>query len=159
MEHTPLFVLFTSYLLLNAKTAGWIPITYIVGWYKTLYQVKPRVVIRLAHATGETSHKVLYQHIIFMYVINLSNISIKDNFKQITRVELNLTNLHNTLRETIFYAWLKFICYRSFRNDTLHTVHFQCHHVFKKVSQTQYIIVFLLFLACITRCGENGPRK
>jgi hypothetical protein len=40
----------------------------------------------LVHATGKTWYKVLYQH--NMYVISLSNISIKTNFKQITRVEL-----------------------------------------------------------------------
>jgi hypothetical protein len=54
-------------------------ITYIVWWYKTLYQVEPvvwtkiitrRVVMRLAHATGKTWYKVLYQHT--MYVISLS---------------------------------------------------------------------------------------
>jgi hypothetical protein len=45
-----------------------------------------RVVMRLVHATGKTWYKVLYQHTI--YVISLSNISIKTNFKQIARVEL-----------------------------------------------------------------------
>ena len=45
-----------------------------------------RVVIRLVHSTGKTWYKVLYQHTI--YVIDLSNISIKTNFKQIARVEL-----------------------------------------------------------------------
>jgi hypothetical protein len=53
-------------------------ITYIVWWYKTLYQVEPvvwtkiitrRVVMRLVHATGKTWYK-LYQHT--MYVISLS---------------------------------------------------------------------------------------
>ena len=44
--------------------------------------------------------KVLYQHT--MYVISLFNISIKTNFKQITKVELKLTNLYHTLRETTF---------------------------------------------------------
>ena len=38
------------------------------------------------HATGKTWYKILYQHT--MYVISLSNISIKRNFKQITRFEL-----------------------------------------------------------------------
>ena len=38
------------------------------------------------HATDKTWYKILYQHT--MYVISLSNISIKTNFKQITRVEL-----------------------------------------------------------------------
>jgi hypothetical protein len=43
-------------------------------------------VMRLVHATGKTWYKVLYQHT--MYVISLSNISIKTNFKQITRVKV-----------------------------------------------------------------------
>ena len=47
---------------------------------------KRRVVMRLVHATSKTWYKVLYQHTI--YVIGLSNISIKTNFKQIARVEL-----------------------------------------------------------------------
>jgi hypothetical protein len=34
------------------------------------------------------------------YVISLSNMSIKTNFKHITRFELKLTNLYNTLKET-----------------------------------------------------------
>ena len=60
-------------------------------WYKTLYQVESVVwtsivVMGLVHSTGKTWYKVLYQHT--MYVIRLSNISIKTNFKQITRVEL-----------------------------------------------------------------------
>ena len=48
--------------------------------------VSLRVVMRFVHATGKTWYKVLYQHT--MYVISLSNISIKTNFKQIARVEL-----------------------------------------------------------------------
>jgi len=58
--------------------------------------------MRLANTTGKTQYKGLYQHT--MYVISLSNISIKANFKQITKVELKLTNVYNTLRETRFYA-------------------------------------------------------
>jgi hypothetical protein len=42
--------------------------------------------MRLVHATDKTWYNVLYHHT--MYVINLSNISIKTNFKQIARVEL-----------------------------------------------------------------------
>jgi hypothetical protein len=38
-----------------------------------------------------------YKHT--LYVISLSNISMKTNFKQIIRVEIRLTNLYNTLRE------------------------------------------------------------
>ena len=45
-----------------------------------------QVVMLLVHATGKTWYKFLYQHT--MYVISLSNISIKTNFKQLTRVEL-----------------------------------------------------------------------
>jgi hypothetical protein len=45
-----------------------------------------RVVMRFVHTTGKTWYKMLYQH--NMYVINLSNISIKTNFKQITRIEI-----------------------------------------------------------------------
>ena len=44
------------------------------------------VVMRLVHATDKTWYTVLYHHT--MYVISLSNISIKTNFKQIVRVEL-----------------------------------------------------------------------
>ena len=61
---------------------------------------KRRVVMRLVHATGKTWYKVLYQHTIF--VISLSNSSMKTNIKQITRVELNL---FNTLMETTFCEW------------------------------------------------------
>ena len=48
--------------------------------------VNQRVVMRLVHATDKTWYTVLYHHT--MYVISLSNISIKTNFKQIARVEL-----------------------------------------------------------------------
>jgi hypothetical protein len=54
----------------------------------------------------------MYQHT--MYVISLSNISIKTNFKQITRVDIRLTNLYNTLGETTFCAWRHVICCHSF---------------------------------------------
>ena len=48
---------------------------------------KRQAVMWLVHATDKTWHKMLYcQHT--MYVISLSNISIKTNFKQITRVKL-----------------------------------------------------------------------
>jgi hypothetical protein len=45
-----------------------------------------RVVMRLVHAIDKTWYTVLYHHT--MYVISLSNISIKTDFKQIARVEL-----------------------------------------------------------------------
>jgi hypothetical protein len=51
--------------------------------------------MRLFHTISKTWYKVLHQHT--MYVISLSNISTKTNFKQITRIELNLPNLYNTL--------------------------------------------------------------
>ena len=70
-----------------------------------------RVVIRLFHATSKTCYKVLYKRT--MYVISLSNISIKTSFKQITRVDIRLTNVYNTLRETTFCALLH-VCCRSF---------------------------------------------
>ena len=56
---------------------------------------KRRIVMRLVHVTGKNWYKVLYKHT--MYVISLFNISIKTNFKQITRVEIRLTNVYNTL--------------------------------------------------------------
>jgi hypothetical protein len=64
---------------------------FVSGWvccvnqyhYESLLR---RVVMRLVHATDKTWYTVLYHHT--MYVINLSNISIKRNFKQIARVEL-----------------------------------------------------------------------
>ena len=47
---------------------------------------KRRVLMRLVHATDKTWYTVLYHHT--MYVISLSNFSIKTNLKQIARVEL-----------------------------------------------------------------------
>jgi hypothetical protein len=86
---------------------------------------KRRVVKLLVHATGKTWYNVLYQHT--MYVISLSNISIKTNLRKITRFELELTNLYNTLREATFCAWSHVICCRSFTNVSLLFDHFQCH--------------------------------
>ena len=68
--------------------------------------------IRFVLTTGKTWYKVLYQHT--MYVIGLSSISIKANFKQITRVDKRLTNLYNTLGETTFCALRHVICCSSF---------------------------------------------
>ena len=45
-------------------------------------------VMQLVHATDKTWYTVLYHHTMSMYVISVSNISIKTNFKQIARVEL-----------------------------------------------------------------------
>jgi hypothetical protein len=47
---------------------------------------KQRIVMWLVHATDKTLYKVLYQHT--LYVISLSDISIKTNFKQFTKVQL-----------------------------------------------------------------------
>ena len=92
----------------------YIPITYIVCGTRLCIKssllcepvslwVSRRVVMRFVHTTGMTWYKVLYKHT--MFVISLSNISIKTNFKQITSVEIRLTNVYNTLRETTICAW------------------------------------------------------
>jgi hypothetical protein len=60
-----------------------------------------------------------------LYVISLSNNSIKTNFKQITRIELKLTNLYKTLRGTALCTYVN--CCRSFTEVTLLFDHFQCH--------------------------------
>ena len=89
-----------------------------------LYQVEPVVwtSITTSHYSDELwcglftqqarPDTVLYQHT--MYVISLSTISIKANFKQITRFEIRLTNVYNTLGETTFCAWRHVICCSSF---------------------------------------------
>jgi hypothetical protein len=89
-----------------------------------LYQVEPVVwtSITTSHDSDELwcglytqqarPDTVLYQHT--MYVISLSNMSIKANFKQITRFEIRLTNVYNTLGETTFCAWRHVICCSSF---------------------------------------------
>jgi hypothetical protein len=79
-----------------------------------------RVVVQFVHATGKTWYKVLYKHT--MYVISLSNISVKTNFKEITRVEIRLTNLYNTMRETTFCAWHLFVAVHSIALLTLLTL-------------------------------------
>jgi hypothetical protein len=70
------------------------------------------VVMRLVHTTGKTWYKVLYKHT--MYVISLSNISIKTNFKQITRVEIRLTNLYNTLYKNLYKNYILCMTSRLF---------------------------------------------
>ena len=91
--------------------------------YESRYR---RVVMRLVHATGKTWYIVLYQHTI--YVISLSNIPIKTNFKQIIRVELIFTTFfYNTRRKTTFCEWHHVICCRSFTNVELLFNRFQCH--------------------------------
>ena len=90
---------------------------HTVRWYKTLYQVEP--VVWTSITTSRDSDELwcglsIQQarpdtksctNTVYMYVISLSNISIKANFKQITRVEIRLLNLYNILRETTFCAW------------------------------------------------------
>ena len=113
-----------------------IPIIYIVWWYKTLYQVKSVVwtsMMRLVHATDKTWYTVLYHHT--MYVISVSNISIKTNLKQITRIELELTNLDNILRETTFCTWRHVFCCHSFTKVIL---------LFTLIVYVAYIDVFFL---------------
>ena len=66
--------------------------------YKSLLR---RVVVRFVHTTSKTWYKILYKHT----VISLFNISIKTNFKKITRIEIRLTDMYNTLRETTFCSW------------------------------------------------------
>ena len=71
--------------------------------------------MRLVHATDKTWYKVLYHHTTGMYVISLSNISIKTNFKQITRVELKCVDSEGD------YILCMTSCYffRSFTNVRL----------------------------------------
>jgi hypothetical protein len=84
---------------------------------------KRRVVMRLVHATDKTWYKVLYQHT--MYVISLSNISIKTNFKQIARVELKCVQYSEgdyILCMTSHYFFQSFtnvrlLCFVSHSND------------------------------------------
>ena len=95
--------LMSSALDLSTTSAIYIPITYIVWWYKTLYQVES-VVWTSITTSRESWYKVSYQHTV--YAISLSIISIKTNFKQKTRVEIRLTNLYNILLETTFCFYL-----------------------------------------------------
>jgi hypothetical protein len=86
---------------------------------------KRRVVMRLVHATGKTLYKVLYQHT--MYVISLSNISIKTSFKQIARIELKCAQYSEgdyILCITSRYFFRSFInvrllCFVSHSNDMM----------------------------------------
>jgi hypothetical protein len=105
--------------------------------------VSLRVVIVTSSDVG-SGQDLIYSfvptHYMYVHVKSLSNISIKTNFKQITRVESKLTNVYITLRVTTFCTWREVICYRSITNGTLHTVqsqmvryiqfnHFQCHYL------------------------------
>jgi len=97
----------------------------VVQDFVQMYQVEPvvwtsittsryRVVMRLVHATGKTWYKVLYLHT--MYVISLSNISIKTNFKQIARVELKF--VHYSQGDYILCMTSRYFS-RSFTNARL----------------------------------------
>ena len=84
----------------------YIPTTYIFTYCVNQYHYESLwVVMWLVHATGKTWYKVLYQHT--MYVISLSNISIKTNFKQITKIVLKLT--YKKCICTIPWVWLHFV--------------------------------------------------
>jgi hypothetical protein len=84
-----------------------------------------RVVMQLVHATGKIWYKVLYQRT--TYVISLSNISIKMNFKQITRVELKFVQYSQgdyILCMTSHYFFRSFtnvrlLCFVSHSNDMM----------------------------------------
>ena len=67
--------------------------------------VSLRVVIVTSSDVG-SGQDLIYSfvptHYLYLHVKSLSNISIKTNFKQITRVESKLTNVYITLRVTTF---------------------------------------------------------
>ena len=97
-------------------------------WYKTVsgracwvnqyhYESrKRRVVMRFVHATGRAWYIVLYQHT--MYVISLSNISIKRNFKQIARVELKFEGDYILcMTSRYFCRSFTLLCFVSHSND------------------------------------------
>jgi hypothetical protein len=67
--------------------------------------------MRLVHATDKTWYTVLYHHT--MYVISLSNISIKTNFKQIARVEFK--SVQYSERDYILCMTSRYF-FRSFTN-------------------------------------------
>ena len=75
---------------------------------------KRRVVMQLVHATDKTWYTVLYHHT--MYVIILSNISIKTNFKQIAKVELKCVQYSEG--DYILYMTSRYF-FRSFTNVRL----------------------------------------
>jgi hypothetical protein len=108
----------------------YIPIIYRVWWYKTFIRssllcepVSLRVVMRLVHATDKTWYTVLYHHT--THVINLSNISIKTNFKQIAKVELKCVQYSEgdyllCMTSRCFFCSftnVKLLCFVSHSND------------------------------------------
>jgi hypothetical protein len=64
---------------------------YVMGLYISIVLISVNIIIQCQ------CHNMSVN-----YVIRLSNISIKTNFKQITRVELKLTNLQNALKTATF---------------------------------------------------------
>ena len=81
--------------------------------------------MQLVHSTGETWYKVLHKRT--MYVISLSNISIKTNFKQITRVELKCVQYSQgdyvlcMMSRYFFRSFtkVKLVCFVSHSNDMM----------------------------------------
>jgi hypothetical protein len=112
-----------------------------------------RVVVQFVHATGKTWYKVLYKHT--MYVISLSNISVKTNFKEITRVEIRLTNLYNTMRETTFCAWHLFVAVHSIALLTLLTL--TCFTPYSRscLLREQIAPQLVMIATCSDTCSHN----
>jgi hypothetical protein len=79
--------------------------------------------MQLFHTTGKTWYKVLYQHT--MYVINLSNISIKTNFKQIT-IKINKFVQYSN-EDYIFYMTSRYVLPFIYQSRVTVRDHFQCH--------------------------------
>ena len=79
--------------------------------------------MQLFHTTGKTRYKVLYQHT--MYVINLSNISIKTNFKQIT-IKINKFVQYSN-EDYIFYMTSRYVLPFIYQSRVTVQDHFQYH--------------------------------
>jgi hypothetical protein len=79
--------------------------------------------MQLFHTTGKTWYKVLYQHT--MYVINLSNISIKTNFKQIT-IKINKFVQYSN-EDYNFYMTSRYVLPFIYQSRVTVQDHFQCH--------------------------------
>jgi ABC-type uncharacterized transport system YnjBCD permease subunit len=104
-------------------------------------------VIRLIHATDKTWCTVLYHHT--MYVISLSNISIKPNFKQIARVELKCIPDHNSsllrfvviLVNTTYSTWYKVLYHHTMYVMGMYICfHIEISLVFINKNHTMYVI-------------------
>ena len=79
--------------------------------------------MQLFHTTGKTWYKFLYQHT--MYVINLSNISIKTNFKQIT-IKINKF-VQYSMEDYIFYMTSSYALPFIYQSRVTVRDHFQYH--------------------------------